>query len=130
MKKYFRILIPGITLTLTGCASIVSGTHENLSVTTTPVEKATCVLSNDKGQWYIKSTPGSVKVHKSRKDLDVTCSKEGYKSNSLRVSSNIKAMVAGNILVGGLIGAGVDTVDGAAFAYQHTIQVPLRRKVN
>lgn len=110
-------------LLLSGCASIVSGTSESVSVETTPVSGATCTLTNGKGTWYIPETPGSVVVHKSSSYLNVDCQKAGYYDGQAAVKSKLRPMIAGNILFGGAIGAGVDAYDGAGFAYPVNIQV-------
>lgn len=111
------------TFLLSGCASIVSGTSESVSVMTTPVSRATCTLTNGKGTWYIPETPGSVVVHKSSSYLNVDCQKAGYYDGYAAVKSKLKPMIAGNIIFGGAIGAGVDAYDGAGFAYPTNIQV-------
>ena len=58
----------GGCLMFTGCASIVSGQNQSISVTTlkngTDVPGAKCTLTNDKGTWYTTS-PGSVMVRRS-----------------------------------------------------------------
>lgn len=112
---------------LEGCASIVSGTTQTVSVTTIPVTSATCSLTNQKGTWYIPATPSSVVIHKSGSDLNIDCQKAGYYDGFVRVKSQLRPMVAGNIIFGlsAPIGAGVDTLDGAAFNYPVNIQVPM-----
>lgn len=112
---------------LSGCASIVSGTTQSISVETPSVTGAQCSLINDKGEWYINSTPGSVMVHRSYQDLVIACQKAGYLTDTKRVKSTTKAMVFGNVLFGGGIGAGVDVADGAAYNYPTDIQVPMAR---
>lgn len=111
---------------LTSCASVVSGRHQSISVLTTPVNNAQCALENNKGKWYIKRTPGSVVVHRSYKDLIVTCKKPGYNNATTTIKSKTKAVVLGNVLVGGAIGAGVDAYSGAAYEYPLEIKVPLK----
>lgn len=112
-----------------GCASIVSGTNQSLSVVTTTaigvdIEGARCALVNDKGSWYA-TTPGSVTVHRSYSDLSVNCTKEGLEPGSSVVKSSTKGMAAGNILFGGIIGAGVDVSSGAAYDYPNLITVTM-----
>ena len=36
---------------LTSCASVTSGTHQTLSIATSPVQGAQFNLKNDKGEW-------------------------------------------------------------------------------
>ncbi len=115
-------------LTLSGCASIVDGSSQSLSVKTTSdgtdVADAQCTLTNNKGTWYLR-TPGTVTVHRSYDDLNVACRKPGYVANVGSVPSSTRGMAFGNILFGGLIGAGVDMSTGAAYDYPSPIVVPL-----
>ena len=110
-----------------GCASIVSGTNQSVSVVThsasgEPFTGATCSLVNDKGSWYV-TTPGSVTVHRSYGPLAVDCTKEGSEPGRLSVVSSTKVMAAGNIIFGGVVGVGVDVATGSAFDYPESIHV-------
>jgi hypothetical protein len=113
---------------LSGCASIVSGQNQSLSVTAKnkggDVSGAKCALNNDKGTWYV-TTPGSVTVRRSFNDLSVNCALDGLDPGIAVVKSATKGMAFGNILFGGLIGAGVDTATGAAYDYPEIINVDL-----
>jgi len=110
-------------LLLSGCASIVSGANQSVSVDTPGCEAASCQLTNSKGTWFVK-TPGSVTVHRAYGNLAVVCSKEGFGSASSSVASSTKGMAFGNLLFGGVIGAGVDIGTGAAYDYPNLISVP------
>ena len=112
-------------LLLSGCASITTGSNQSLSVNTEPESGANCELKNDKGTWYINSTPGSVVVNRSYSDLHIICKKDSRFGNST-VKSTIKGMAFGNIIAGGLIGAGIDVHTGAAYDYPATIFVYLK----
>ena len=126
MLKQTLFLAACIT-SLAGCASIVNGTNQSVSVNTGAVNGATCALENSKGKWYIPNTPGSVVVNRSFSDLAVNCSKKGFRPTYKQVASKTKAMAFGNIVFGGVIGAGVDIADGAAYDYPTDINVPLQR---
>jgi hypothetical protein len=128
MIKKFSVLVVA-AIALQGCASIVSGTTQPLSVETrgadgVAVAGASCKLSNDKGKWFV-NTPGSVSVSRSFNDMIVDCSKEKYAPGVSVVKSTTKAMAAGNILFGGVIGVGVDIASGAAYDYPNTIAVEM-----
>lgn len=125
-KRIAAIMLMGASVLLTGCASIVSGSSQTVSVLTTPRGGAHCTLANTKGRWYLAETPGSVVVHRAYGDLFVTC-KKGHKKGFVRVKSATKGMAFGNVVFGGLIGSGVDAADGAAYDYPQQITVPLRR---
>lgn len=95
--------------------------------TTGTEEKAVCKLTNDKGEWTLNNTPGSVSVKRSYADLLVVCTKD-KKSGTQKVHSQTKGMLAGNILCGGIgiIGGGIDCASGAAYDYPSTIDVFLK----
>jgi hypothetical protein len=118
----------GACAMFTGCASIVSGHNQSVSVTTknngADVSGAKCTLTNDKGTWFT-STPGSVTVRRSFNDLAVNCALEGLEPGILMVKSSTKGMAFGNILFGGIIGAGVDMSTGAAYDYPELITVSM-----
>ncbi len=126
MRLLFPVAIPLIALS--GCASIVNGQTQVLSVKTSmqgaEVHKADCTMINNKGTWYV-TTPGTVSVHRSFQDLHVTCNLEGMDPGTVTVKSSTKAMAFGNILFGGIIGVGVDTGTGAAYDYPQLISVEM-----
>ncbi len=109
---------------MSGCASIVSGQNQSVSVDTPGCSPANCQLTNDKGTWFV-TTPGSVTVRRAYGSLTVACTKEGYTPVTSVVASSTKAMAFGNIILGGVIGAGVDMGTGAAYDYPELISVAL-----
>jgi len=124
-----RLLVVGAVLTqVIGCASIVTGHNQSLSVETRdaagPVVGASCRLENDKGTWFV-TTPGSTTVRRSLADMAIRCDKDGSVPGIASTKSSTKGMLAGNILFGGLIGAGVDVATGAAFDYPSLITVEM-----
>jgi len=66
-------------------------------------------------------------IHRAPGELDIKCNKTGYKQGEVVVNAQLKAMAAGNLVFGGIIGAGVDGVDGAAFHYPNNIKVPMTK---
>jgi hypothetical protein len=96
---------------LSGCATITRGTTEVLVVETTP-SGADVDISNG----LRCRTPCALEVkRKSNLVLDIT--KDGYESMRVNVLSEVAgagaAGMAGNVVLGGLIGAGVDAATGA-----------------
>ena len=114
---------------LTGCASIVNGTNQVVSVETRApggsVSGANCKLQNDKGVFYV-TTPGTVTVRRAYGDMVVTCDKSGMPTTTASFKSSTKAMLAGNIIFGGAIGAGVDIASGAAYDYPALLQIMMK----
>ncbi len=109
---------------LSGCATIIKGTTQSISVNTGDVTGAQCTLINSQGTWFL-TTPGSVVVHKTKTDIDATCKKDGYEAAKTVIPSSFNGVTAGNILAGGLIGIGVDAASGANFNYPDDTTIPM-----
>jgi uncharacterized protein YceK len=99
-----------------GCASITRGTTEAYAVQTNPPGAA---VESSSG-WHC-TTPCSVKV-KRRSDFVLTISKPGYETVTATVTSSIDgagaAGMAGNVILGGIIGAGIDAGTGAMHSHK------------
>lgn len=125
MKAIQLGAVLALGVAVSGCATIIKGTTQDISVNTTPVGGADCTLVNSEGTWYL-TTPGTVKVHKTKTDLDITCKKDGYAPGHIVAISHFNGTTAGNILLGGVIGIGVDAASGADNEYDTTpFTVPL-----
>lgn len=132
MKNMYVIGMLSISALATGCASITSGTNQSVSVETrskgAQVANANCKLSNDKGTWFV-TTPGSVTVNRSYNEMAVRCEKDGIDPGLLTAKSFTKGMVFGNILFGGVIGAGVDMSTGAAYDYPSLFTIEMGQTI-
>lgn len=105
-------LMAGLSLVISaGCATVTRGTSQALVIESEP-PGADVELSNGlRGK-----TPTSFLV-KRKQSVVVTISKQGYESVTVDVTSAVSgggaAGMAGNVIVGGLIGAVVDSSSGA-----------------
>ncbi|HXP34382.1 MAG TPA: PEGA domain-containing protein [Chthoniobacterales bacterium] len=110
MKTYSLLCLP--LLFFTSCATITRGVHEKLKVVSDPSGANVVLSTGEKG-----ITPATF-VEKRRRDaLTVTISKPGFATQTVTVVSKaggtgVSAM-AGNVLIGGAIGMGVDAGTGA-----------------
>ncbi|MBC9208869.1 PEGA domain-containing protein [Roseomonas aerophila] len=93
---------------LSACATMIEGTSDNITVTTTPAG-ATCTIDRE-GQRVgaVAATPASIRINKSRQDLSVKCGKEGYMSSTIVVEAGFTGTTFANILLGGVVGVVVD----------------------
>lgn len=126
MRIFFMLLAFVSASQLIGCASVSNGTSGAIRVETVggdgvAVAGAKCDLTNDYGTFSVV-TPASVIVHKSSKDLQVTCKKDGYADGTANVISGVTGSMFGNILLGGGIGAIVDHSNGSAYNYPDWIK--------
>ena len=116
MKTMQAAGLAALGMILSGCATIVNGTTQSISISTASVVGARCTLVNSEGTWYV-TTPGSAVVHKTKNDLDITCTMAGYEDAHRVVPSKFNATTAGNIIAGGLVGIAVDAASGANYEY-------------
>ncbi len=124
MKAFLIILS---FLFLTSCASTMSGSTQNITVTSN-VQGANCTLSNDKGSWTL-TTPGSAIITSSRVNLALTCVKDGYVNGVASLPSKHKDSATwGNVILGGGVGYIIDRKSGAAFIYPRQVTVDLAKK--
>jgi len=100
---------------LGGCASVARGTTETISVESTPPGAEAIISGLDNPMTCV--TPCAV-VAKRNADISVTVQKTGYEPQVVQLIKEIPpagaAGFAGNVLLGGLVGMGVDAVTGAA----------------
>ncbi|MGU7779386.1 hypothetical protein [Burkholderia sp. PU8-34] len=135
--KYIRIAAllssVGLTAMTTGCGTITGGTTQSVSVKTqkdsVDVAGANCILTNSKGSYEV-ITPGTIKVHRAKDDLNVKCSKTGEPDATTTVQSKTrKGALAGNLIMFGPVGTlamgPIDRATGAWWAYPDDITVSL-----
>lgn len=99
-------------LSTCGCASVTRGTTEDVTIKSLPED---AVIRTSMGHQCPRS-PCTVNV--SRKTALVAyADREGYKPGSLEIKTQVggggAAGFAGNIIIGGVIGMGVDAISGA-----------------
>jgi hypothetical protein len=98
--------------TAAACATVTRGTNQAWSVETTPGGAA---VSTTNG-FQCDSTPCTFRMPR-RSEFDVTFTKPGYRTVTTHVTTQVSgagaAGMAGNVIVGGIIGGVVDVASGA-----------------
>jgi hypothetical protein len=111
-----------------GCASLLDGDRQMITVEArsggVTVPGVRCMLKNDQGEAWL-TTPGTTSVRFDRSDLKVVCSGTGLQGSDVSAGSKLKPKVFGNLLIGGLIGFGIDHFGGAAYQYPSAILVEM-----
>ena len=125
MKIQTLAAIAATGVALSGCATIVTGSSEDIAILTPPVSGATCILSNAEGSWTVV-TPTVAHVERSRADMRIKCTRPGYQEADATIPSKFEGWTIGNLATGGLIGVGVDTATGAINQYPHSFQLPMQ----
>ena len=113
------VLAVAIAAPCVGCASVTRGTTENISISSTPAGATADITGLDIPTACV--TPCVVQA-KRNADITVTVSKEGYEPQTIPLTKEIPgagaAGFAGNVLLGGLVGMGVDAATGAALDHK------------
>jgi hypothetical protein len=107
-------------VSLTGCASIVSGRHAEVSIYTN-APNAHVVVRDKRGQEVASvHTPGRVAL--KRKDRFIfparytaTIAAPGFETAQVPIRSTVNPWVLGNIVFGGIPGLVIDNATGAAW---------------
>ncbi|WP_338845100.1 hypothetical protein V8J88_15520 [Massilia sp. W12] len=86
------------------------------------VAGADCTITNDYGNNSVKSG-ATISVRRSSKDLDISCKHPQNPDATARAISRANAGLAGNILIGGGIGAIIDHNKGTAYTYPTWVQL-------
>jgi hypothetical protein len=113
------LLAAAVAAPCLGCASVTRGTTENISISSTPAGATAEVTGLDTPVACM--TPCVVQA-KRNADITVTVNKEGFESQIIPLTKEIPATgaagFAGNVLLGGVVGMGVDAVTGAALDHK------------
>jgi hypothetical protein len=113
------LLAAAFAVPCVGCASVTRGTTENISISSTPAGATAEVTGLDVPTACV--TPCVVQAKRSA-DITVTVAKEGYEPQIIPLTKEIPgagaAGFAGNLLLGGVVGMGVDAVTGAALDHK------------
>ena len=106
------LILAAYTL-LSGCATIVHlGGNEERNVSSEPAGAKVVIDGTERGV-----TPLATKVER-KKDHAVVLTKEGFEENQSRVESHLSWWVAGNVILGGLVGILVDVLSGGGYTIE------------
>lgn len=109
MKKTILSLGVLCTLMLTSCATIVSGSKQNISFNSTPSNASIFINEVEVGK-----TPFQTKLER-KKEHSVVIKLDGYKPYETKLTKKFNTWYLGNIIFGGLIGLVVDPITGAIY---------------
>lgn len=132
MKSNVKAVSCGLfALGLSGCVSVLSGTTESVSFDSDP-SGATCQLTRDGTVLGSVITPATLKVDKSRYDVDVACHLDGHQDATGHLESKWQPSVLANLDPNfwlfngfGIGGLAVDSVTGADHSYPTLLIVDL-----
>ncbi len=100
----------GLALLLVGCASIIHGTGQNISVNSVPSDSKVIVKGVHRA-----TTPAVIELKRNESNIILRFEKEGYEPVEVALNRSVDGWIAGNIVFGGFIGLAIDFIDGAAY---------------
>lgn len=122
---FYRMILLALPLMLSGCATIVEGSDQSVSIITYPPEARCELLRSGEVLALVNPTPGTVSLEKSSDDITVHCMKDDYFDSVETLTSSLQDMTFGNIIFGGIVGVAVDASSGAMHEYDESISVIL-----
>ncbi|ODT98937.1 MAG: hypothetical protein ABS83_03360 [Rhodospirillales bacterium SCN 65-16] len=119
------VAVMALGFVASACATVVGGTTQDVLVESQPPGAECKVDRLGANIGVVKPTPGRVNIARSKDNVIVSCTQEGYEqSNEVLVSSFTGATV-GNLLLGGLVGVVVDAASGANNKYPDRVLIVL-----
>jgi hypothetical protein len=123
MSRYTFII--GCLLLLSGCASVQHDSHQVIRIRPMcgqAVVSAQCTAENNRGRWTFRA-PSDVTVQKDFYALRVQCKSNLFDRQTTHTAPVVQKAMAGNLLIGGVVGAAVDVGSGRGFRYPNRIDV-------
>ena len=121
----FKLALLAMVGVLSGCATLLDEDTQEISVSLQCKERlvrAQCVAENSKGRWSFRA-PGMVQVNNHIGDLNISCKVQYMPQFTVSVSAMPTWNMAGNILMGGIIGAAYDLHNNTGLKYPETVNI-------
>lgn len=104
------------TVMLSGCATIIKGSRQEVNFASTPSEAEFTILDNKTGQAVHTGVTPQIVTLKRKKSYTVRFEKSGFKTREIPISKGVNGWIFGNVVFGGLIGIIIDSANGSVFA--------------
>ena len=96
MRKIVSLVM---ILALSGCAAVISGTKQQVNVSTNLSEPTECKLRDSAGASYSVAVPGRLTVRRGNGPLDVVCNNATGLQGQKTVDENLEPWFFGTILL-------------------------------
>src|SRR2546427_6106928 len=119
------LVILVLSLLASSCATIINGTTQKIPVNSVPSGARVII-----GETTVYKTPTVIDLPR-KENHTLQFELEGYETETVKVESVTSGAVMGNLLLGGLIGWGVDAASGGQYRLvPESIHVSLRAIAN
>jgi hypothetical protein len=106
-----------------GCATVIKGTKQDIPIGSDPSGARVTIDGKPAG-----TTPMTASLPRKRSHM-VTVERDGYEVENTIITNSVGGAVAGNIIVGGLIGWGTDAISGGQYnLHPSVVSLKLRPK--
>lgn len=109
MRRTILLTLTPLALLMTGCASIMHGTKQDVGISSTPTNARVTVNNMPLGQ-----TPLVAKLARGDNHI-VKIELDGYQPFEATLTKKVSGWVWGNIVFGGIIGLAVDAMSGGLY---------------
>lgn len=109
MRKSIILCSLALTFLVSGCATIVSGSKQNVKFSSNPSTASIFIDEVEVGK-----TPFEIKLAR-KSEHSVMIKLEGYQTYQTNLTKKFNAWYVGNFLIGGLIGLIIDPITGAMY---------------
>lgn len=110
MARHIKLLaLITAVIFLPGCATVTTGRHQKVPIDSNPRGADVTISSGYQG-----TTPCSFDLLRN-KDHIIKITKSGYKTAQITLRKTLCGSTCGNVILGGIIGLGVDAMSGAMF---------------
>lgn len=94
---------------ITGCATIINGSKQDVGISSSPTGAKVTINNQDIGKTpYVASL-------KRKDNHTISIEMEGYQTYETKLTRKTSGWIAGNIVLGGLIGLAVDAITGSMY---------------
>ena len=121
----FKLALLAMVGVLSGCATLLDEDTQEISVSLQCNERmvrAQCVAENSKGRWSFRA-PGLVQVNNDYSDLNITCKVQYMPQFTVSVPALPTWNLAGNLLLGGIIGAAYYIHNNTGLKYPESVGI-------
>src|SRR5262245_1170423 len=109
-RLVYRVIFLALLILCSGCATVTRGATQSVSVDAP--QGAVCTLTPPAIGTRTITAPNTLVVEKGADNIAVHCKRACYRDGHGEIPSTIEEMTAGNVLIGGVIGLGVDIASG------------------
>lgn len=126
MARCLKIITAlGFIFVTVGCASMFHDDRQTIAVRAMCGQRslpAVCVAENSRGRWTFHA-PREILVSKDMYALRVTCKSVLLESHTVSAPATLQGAMAGNLVLGGVVGAAYDIGSGRGLVYPAQIDV-------